>query len=850
MRPLFRQTLSYCLIALLCGLNLLLPLTAQAQLSVSLKLPSGTTLPIAGRNIPRADDSIVIYSDEYGESTHTNAFGVEVLVKPVSEGGTQYKVDKIQSIFECQSKNDMNACGNMKIGPHDVVISASGNKRQPLLDALQVGTTVALEEDWFEHSQFKITAINPNMSNNPNACGFPGCRGGQQLVVYNQNYDKPTTTTNEYGFEVTVVNGIVVEHEGSDSLIPREGAPEQSFVLSGHGSARNWLIKNAPIGAKMTLTPDGVLVSSLIDFETYKFQVNQRLAKSKCPVCSPREVAALEKYKQGVRENMAAAEQAYHQGQASVAVHNLMDTLDDLNKRLWTEYPAYPNSAVKAIWHRPTEKSVTAISETLDKFKTAGLNTVFLETVFHGYTIFPSQTMSAYGLPTQNPAFSNFDYLAVWLAEAHKRDMKITPWIHTFYVGNKALSAPGPVLSKYPDWANVQYSALIVKTPPKPPQVTKKRTPVKKITHKAPAKKSVAKIAVKPLLKKPVNTALSVAKPQAKVVSTVAMDPGAPVPSLGPEALPDTPPQAQFAAPTPQTDVAPNLNPPPFTPLPRQNPQNPAMVPSKPAIPAVIRETPKTPQPSTLEIGSYFMDPANPAVQDFVVLLVREIATRYPVDGIQLDYIRYPSSFPKDRYSFQKTTWGYSNYSRNKFKGYYGADPADLSWKTDSALWEKWEQYKSDAVSNVVMRVHDQLAQDKPNLPLTTVVFPNLPTALEQKHQDWARWSKSHWVNYLSSITLTSSVKVVGSDTSRVLRSINQSVPVVIGVFGPFNGNSAEHLLEQIEVARNQGAAGFGIFDSAHLTPRMVQALNASQGQKQLVPVVTTPAPVNKKRAR
>jgi hypothetical protein len=60
----------------------------------------------------------------------------------------------------------------------------------------------------------------------------------------------------------------------------------------------------------------------------------------------------------------------------------------------------------------------------LNKIKDTGINNVFLETYFHGRTIFPSEVMKEYGFEEQNPDF-DFDVLAVWIKEAHKRGIKV-----------------------------------------------------------------------------------------------------------------------------------------------------------------------------------------------------------------------------------------------------------------------------------------------------------------------------------------------------------------------------------------------------------------------------------------
>ena len=40
--------------------------------------------------------------------------------------------------------------------------------------------------------------------------------------------------------------------------------------------------------------------------------------------------------------------------------------------------------------------------------------------------------------------------------------------------------------------------------------------------------------------------------------------------------------------------------------------------------------------------GQWYMEPGNPAVKDYIVALVKEVLSKYDVDGLHLDYVRYP----------------------------------------------------------------------------------------------------------------------------------------------------------------------------------------------------------------
>ena len=52
----------------------------------------------------------------------------------------------------------------------------------------------------------------------------------------------------------------------------------------------------------------------------------------------------------------------------------------------------------------------------------------------------------------------------------------------------------------------------------------------------------------------------------------------------------------------------------------------------------------KNPALCTRYKGAWYMEPGNPATVDYIAALVKEIVQNYDVDGIHLDYVRYPDS--------------------------------------------------------------------------------------------------------------------------------------------------------------------------------------------------------------
>lgn len=104
----------------------------------------------------------------------------------------------------------------------------------------------------------------------------------------------------------------------------------------------------------------------------------------------------------------------------------------------------------RGVWYRPTEKSLEEVSRTLDRMQAAGLNELYLETWYWGYTIFPSRTAAANQIEQQHPAFRGWDPLEAFVTEGEKRRIAVHAWLDGFMVGVDPKG--GPVLRTYPAW--------------------------------------------------------------------------------------------------------------------------------------------------------------------------------------------------------------------------------------------------------------------------------------------------------------------------------------------------------------------------------------------------------------
>ena len=542
-------------------------------------------------------------------------------------------------------------------------------------------------------SRIKINAINPTPETNPLGAYYPGFRGSNQLVVYTSGFGE-YTNTNEFGKEAIVIEDKIFGFCGSNCYIPKNG-----FIISGHGSAKKWINEKLMEGATVKIYPNTMTLESTITPESYLYKAGQRINDVKKVIIEYKRT--LPGYQSKVSENyLDQAIQRYNEARYMLdklqyeSGRDLANTaLNMADMSFYYAVPAVQNE-LHGVWLRPIEKNQAEIDKTLDRLKKTGIDNIFLETYFQGYTIFPSTTMASYGVKEQKAGFEGWDPLKVWVTEAHKRNMKVQIWFQTFYVGSDPISKNSKhILAVYPEWANCQKRNAVCNKP----------------------------------------------------------------------------------------------------------------------------------MPSISEHGGYFLDPANPDVQKFLTALLTEITTNYNIDGLNIDYIRYPKSLSPNFSEYLDSTWGYTTFARNEFKNLYGKDPIGL--EQSDPLMSKWVTYRQDKVTDFVSKLRSIVGNK--NIMISTVIFPGQQDTATTKLQNWPAWAQKGYIDAFTPLIMSSDKYMAGNSVREIRSLAGNNVCVFSGLFEPFTAGSPADLLGQITSVRQEGSSGIILFDNAHITDDFITALSA-----------------------
>jgi uncharacterized lipoprotein YddW (UPF0748 family) len=224
--------------------------------------------------------------------------------------------------------------------------------------------------------------------------------------------------------------------------------------------------------------------------------------------------------------------------------------------------------------------------------------------------------------------------------------------------------------------------------------------------------------------------------------------------------------------------------------------------------------------PSVNEAGYYYFSPANEDVHDFWLEVYEYMLKNYKIDGLQLDYIRYPSILSWEN------GYCYAPGSREKFYNEHEKDPASFTPENDPENWEKWKQFRKNQVTEFVKKVHDLVKNIRPDVKISADVFGVPEEALEKKFQDWGTWLEKGYLDQIYSMTYTTDAKQVEKECRHLVQQLPEKTKGIIGL-GPFLGLGPKQLLDEVQAARDAGSDGVCFFCLESMTDDQMNALKA-----------------------
>jgi uncharacterized lipoprotein YddW (UPF0748 family) len=222
-----------------------------------------------------------------------------------------------------------------------------------------------------------------------------------------------------------------------------------------------------------------------------------------------------------------------------------------------------------------------------------------------------------------------------------------------------------------------------------------------------------------------------------------------------------------------------------------------------------------------------FLDPANLEARWYLVRIIDEIVLNYDVDGIQLDYIRYPFQDPSAERSY-----GYGEAGRSRFEDLTGVDPMTLS-PNQVDLWQRWTEFRVNQITAFVGEVHELLQRRNPELILSAAVFPqSRHDRIHKIQQDWESWIEAGIIDVIVPMTYAADTNRLGRLMTPLLADIPPGALLVPSV--KLHDLADIVAVDQMQLIRDLPTGGYALFAAERLVDNLKEILQQTHGDNNI----------------
>jgi uncharacterized lipoprotein YddW (UPF0748 family) len=209
-------------------------------------------------------------------------------------------------------------------------------------------------------------------------------------------------------------------------------------------------------------------------------------------------------------------------------------------------------------------------------------------------------------------------------------------------------------------------------------------------------------------------------------------------------------------------------------------------------------------------VEGLYASPITPAAAQHVERLIADIATRYAISGVHLDYIRYPSNLfdhsPAALDAFYEVMQReLPPAERRRLDDRLRRDP--LAYV--DAFPDRWVAYRRLRLADLVARVRGAVRRVRPDALVSAAVIPDAQEAIDNKLQDWPDWARRGLIDAFCPMAYTASLPTFNRQVAAARRAAApRAVWAGIGAYRLTPAQTIDH----IAAARRHGAAGVVLF--------------------------------------
>ena len=204
-----------------------------------------------------------------------------------------------------------------------------------------------------------------------------------------------------------------------------------------------------------------------------------------------------------------------------------------------------------------------------------------------------------------------------------------------------------------------------------------------------------------------------------------------------------------------------------------------------------------------------FASPLLPEVQKHILNVLNDILSHYEIDGLHLDYIRFPGSdfdfHPWVRHQFRKLyildPLEFEN-DKEKFVQKYGYTGYEL-------YYSRWTRFLRNGLSDFVKTLSQNVRKKNPDIIISAAVKADLSMAYFSYYQEWDRWLKEGWIDRAVPMNYTNNNVTF---LSRIRSMLNSGLMNKLWIGISLYNQSELAVLEKIRAVQELSLNGFVLF--------------------------------------
>jgi uncharacterized lipoprotein YddW (UPF0748 family) len=234
-----------------------------------------------------------------------------------------------------------------------------------------------------------------------------------------------------------------------------------------------------------------------------------------------------------------------------------------------------------------------------------------------------------------------------------------------------------------------------------------------------------------------------------------------------------------------------------------------------PKSPEYLRRLSEYAKARSDRVEGIFLSPIHKGAVDYTVRVIGDIVARYDVDGIHLDYIR----FPNDEFDYSAEVL--DEFRSAVTASVPGAERRDYASRArgrplfyTEMFPQRWQAFRRARLTALLTRIRSAVKGRRPRAMLSAAVFPDATDATTRRFQDWGGWLESGLLDVICPMAYTTDAALFRSQIANV-EHLAGPRPVWAGI-GAYQ-LSPKATVDNIFAARELGAEGVVLFSYDNL---------------------------------